>query len=383
MTGISIQLQFVLFSALGCYSSICLAREGYSSRQDLSPLLTGLLCQVESLPTDSLPADKIETLSFRALSLKIFDAQIEGFRVESEGEQELSLELLQKMAVQHKKRSYNGLAMGFCPSAKGRKKSAWVAYTPAPTPVVLAEHQIFLPKEVPKYCRSIVAYTAQRDRGRAEKIDLETRTAVIDLPKSFEGTLSYTCQSAEKNGLLPKLWYLIPIGEGPREIPPLWEQAMRRTRESSEETLFRWMELIRQREGLLPLPSPSTFQKEIDLSSNQDRFPGLDSLLREMVFPVDFSESFFLRKEPTKEVIDHDTQAIKKLKQYFESQKAQLLGEERSVGRDFKEMAWLLWNSPRHRNLLLHPKANFMAAKITKLDDQRTLLILIFARTNH
>jgi hypothetical protein len=57
-----------------------------------------------------------------------------------------------------------------------------------------------------------------------------------------------------------------------------------------------------------------------------------------------------------------------------------LLGEDRSRARSLEEALTLLWLSPLHRNLLLHPDAKYLGINVNQ--DQDTFVDLLVAKLN-
>ena len=77
--------------------------------------------------------------------------------------------------------------------------------------------------------------------------------------------------------------------------------------------------------------------------------------------------------------VRHDRRQLRQERKTLSEHELELLGENRVEGVSYEEMAWLLWNSPRHRNLLLNPKATHVSIG-DKVKNQRSLAVLVFAK---
>lgn len=77
--------------------------------------------------------------------------------------------------------------------------------------------------------------------------------------------------------------------------------------------------------------------------------------------------------------VKHDRQLLGKLREQLSLHDIKFLGENRVIGSNAFEMAWLLWQSPRHRSLLLHDKADYLSVKFNQTSTQK-LGVLVFAK---
>ena len=157
-----------------------------------------------------------------------------------------------------------------------------------------------------------------------------------------EGTLSITCKPRSKiEG--HELWALLPIKEPSNDFPVMSMV------NSDPKSLKGWVNVIRQQKGLLELTD-----KDPNLKVSSER----------------------LSKRLT---VRHDRRILNKEKKRLKDLNIQLLGENRVIANDTKEMAWLLWNSPRHRNLVLHSKATHFSLA-TKTVRKKSLAVIVFAK---
>ncbi len=175
------------------------------------------------------------------------------------------------------------------------------------------------------WCRGVRFDFVDRDRGRKNpyKIGQKIRS---------DGVVSVTCWPLDRNKG-PELWYLMPVGKGPyRGVLNV---------EALERGLFTWINSVRQREGQAPLKVGVLTPKQI--------------------------------KSLAATGLVHQREILLSLKQEFEQKGFSFVGEDRVIGRSLPEKAWLLWNSPRHRDLLLHPEATHAVL----IDDGELTVVIV------
>jgi hypothetical protein len=66
-------------------------------------------------------------------------------------------------------------------------------------------------------------------------------------------------------------------------------------------------------------------------------------------------------------------------KRLLAKRKINILGENRVKATTNEQMAWLLWFSPTHRQLLLHKKATALGFDVARLQHEK-LLVLVLAK---
>lgn len=85
-------------------------------------------------------------------------------------------------------------------------------------------------------------------------------------------------------------------------------------------------------------------------------------------------EASVLAIDPT---LTHNRAMLRKVGDSLDAGNVRLIGEDRVKGRTAEVMAWLLWNSPRHRALLLDKSATVAGLAVKDLRDE-TLVVLVF-----
>jgi hypothetical protein len=79
--------------------------------------------------------------------------------------------------------------------------------------------------------------------------------------------------------------------------------------------------------------------------------------------------------------LSHDRLLLKKTAALLEdTAKLRLIGEDRVKGKDAHAMAWLWWNSPRHRSLILNTEATAAGLAARGLGEEQ-LAVLAVATT--
>ena len=174
-----------------------------------------------------------------------------------------------------------------------------------------------------QWCRATAVHVTHRAGGRS-----------VPFQKELDGTGSVTCWPLDKE-LGPELWYLFPVGLGPLPTVP--------SENSLALGLTTWVQDIRNRHKLSRL-------EPIELHA-------------ETVAKISTGG------------LAHRRPVLKALKRDLEKRGLNLTGEDRVKGATLAEKAWLLWNSPRHRDLLLAPNARYLS-----VIDRGDLTVLILAQ---
>lgn len=330
---------FRLFLSLLTLTSLFEARGAelpLQIREDLIAKLGPLLCTQKLSPQSSI-AD--------ILGYGIFDAGIQFLILDSK--KPLSHPKLnhaaQKITRDH---DHLGYAYGFC-----AKNSYWIATTPAPVRIERTRKKIILPlRELARYCRRYRVDFAEADFGRPRSIlktpvEKGTHKAHISTTLLPRGSMSLSCEPRPSQTVPSLLWALWPINKGPYDAPPLIKQF-----DDKADNLFLWSNQIRDLMGLPPLALKAEALEQIAHS--------------------------LLKKNPT---IHHNRKAIKKVAHELKRQKGRFIGENRVRARSFSDAAWLLWNSPPHRSLLLHKRATHLATASRKVNHDQ-LSVMVFAR---
>jgi hypothetical protein len=79
--------------------------------------------------------------------------------------------------------------------------------------------------------------------------------------------------------------------------------------------------------------------------------------------------------------IRHDRRELRRIHQTLSRHQFTFLGENRVKAASFRDMAWLLWFSPRHRSLLLDAEATHMGWQVSKQGTEYHAVMLL-ARQN-
>jgi uncharacterized protein YkwD len=140
----------------------------------------------------------------------------------------------------------------------------------------------------------------------------------------------------------PVLWYLTPLFGGPQTLPPESEAL---SHGELSRSLALWINKIRYKEGLKALH----FDRDLEI------FAG------------------FLAKNGS---LMHDRYQLKSIFHKMKDSHVSPLGEDRVRAPDALTMAWLLWNSPRHRGLLLSPEATAIGVGSRTLGAESLAVIL-------
>ena len=302
-------------------------------RADVTRMFGGIAC-----------ADAQDDRPMAAWKAGLFDAQLDGRRADLGAGRAPTLdELSRKGHALARVRRYLGYAAGLCKDGSG-----WALALPAPAPLVIdAKGKISIPKVIASLCESFRVDFAPAGGGAPRELG-----SILSVePKGLgDGVLGVTCQPPRPRFQGPVLWYLAPIGRGPENAVPaaaaLAAAAGQDPAAGQAARLMSWVNAIRRAETLRPL----AFKKEIN------------------------EEASVLAIDPT---LMHDRAMLKKVGASLEDVNVRLVGEDRVKGQSVDAMAWLLWNSPRHRDLLLNKTAT-SAGIAMRTQGGQTLAILVF-----
>ncbi len=303
-------------------------------RRDLSSALGPLMCANQ--PPDS------KTL----WQMGIFDAQMEGLRLSSEvyGKDVLLATARKKSRILARMRHFGGHAYGVCSDGS----RAWGLAVPSPEAISpLSERgRVTLPvASLKARCESFRVDFANENGGQPKAIQLvKNESAVISA--MGRGVLSITCQPKTPHWQGPVLWALMPSSKGlDFKVPDLLESQPR----SIDDGLSHWIGQIRAKEGLAPLIIHSELQRYAELLA-------IDGSLR------------------------HNRTQLNVVARKLRNTTISPLGEDRVRARDLASMVWLLWNSPRHRGLLLDPAASSLGIGTKNLGSE-TLAVILTGKT--
>ena len=285
----------------------------------------------------------------------IYDAQLQAHFMTPKPGMIASDQLMGRAAaILAERASHNGFDYGLCPA----QSSGWVITSPAAGDFVQRKNpqSILLSwSAVRPYCQEAhIDYVAAAS-GRARNLLVLThadlsREIKLDATLLADGTISVTCYPLYGKNLGPELWYLVPVKEGPPAVTP-GSETLAQTEALYAPTLLRWINELRASAGVAAVsPLANSHARRLD---------------RRLLAQNDS--------------IHHDIQHLKSVQTMLQRSGGAFIGEDRVKGQDLSEMAWLLWNSPRHRDLLLNTKADSLA--VSQINDKtQRLLVLTFAK---
>lgn len=309
------------------------------TRRDLAPAFGKYLCQNQTTPYT------VEMLWAQG----IYDAQIEGQTLKGDSAQKLPEQMLPKIAERFAaKNQHGGYAAGRCD-----QNSLWVVSTPSPSRLATLENNsvIIDVAQAREKCKNIVVDYAAAKGGKPRSLNFDNtlNRASIHLNLLDAGTLSITCKPKEPSWLGPMVWYLFPVNKGPLALVPHVD--LLETPQSEDgQRLLAWINAVRTDQSLPPLAI---------------EHPQLNLVAQE-----------FVNKNNT---VRHDLRHFQFAQKKLQKLLAKFVGENRVRAGDIKTMAWLLWNSPQHRAMLLHQNATHVSVAMQNLKDEK-LAVLAFAQ---
>ena len=292
-------------------------------RKDLSGKLGKILC-----------TDRKALSTELSWQYGLNDAQLEGrfFLPRKGGDLTTPQEMVKRARSLAKRMHHHGYAGGSCPDGSG-----WAVSVPSPVEMQAVSKgvQILPLAELKAHCADIAVDFAPSTPGLGKSLNSSHQN--LALKGLGAGTLSVSCLPKTPAWQGSVMWFLEPINtHAVAEIPGnrIFDHA-----DAPEVALTRWVNEIRKIAQLKPV---------LYGNSGMAQATNLLSLGSSII---------------------HNRNLYKNAETLLAGQKFSLLGEDRVKGSTIKEMAWHLWNSPRHRRLLLNAKATHLGIALQKQYD--------------
>lgn len=286
---------------------------------------------------------------FNAWLSQMFDAQIEVQTLTPKKPGAITDDQLATAAVAlAKKLNHNGYQFGRC-----RDDALWVITTPAPHAIQREANGnlSFSTSDFRDYCEYIALDYVAKESGRPRAI---IKTPSLNRQEKYQanltllgdGVASLTCQPRYPKWQGPVLWYLWPIKKGPGSFVPD-EELLAQDQLPHAVVLANWINTVRKKEGLNALETdhPKLQRAADELLKNQ--------------------------------TLKHNRTVLFDLQKHLAKFDMTLIGENRVRATTPKEMAWLLWHSPRHRGLLLEKNAKYLTVVTQPLKADHLTVIVI------
>jgi uncharacterized protein YkwD len=318
------------------------AAETVLPRHDLDSKLAAVLCASAKRPS---------ALPFTAWRHGVYDAQIEGQLLRrtdgGKGRLEDAFDTARSLS---RVLRYRGLVAGACPDG-----SLFAAVTPSGKPLGVAGTRVEIPTvELAAHCREWRVDYAPAHGGKPRR--LAPLGVAIETKPLKSGVLSVTCQPERPSWQGPVMWFLFPVGDGPgTEVPYLKgiavdKEAAGGDLEALQSALATWLNQVRAGEGLRALTLNKDLSQEADLLAIDGKLTHNRTLLKHSAAMLNGKHWHFL-------------------------------GENRAKGGSLRDLTWLLWNSPRHRELLLSEAATGVGIGVKKIGPQY-FTVLVMGQSN-
>lgn len=316
-------LAALLFTA-AAFSGNSLAYGEPQERKDLAEKLQAVLC-----------SEHPDLTAQKTLSLGIHDAQIDARLVESVAGNFVSARMLTKKAkALASMKHFHGYALGICGERKG-----WVAAIPAPAPLSSTGTGFTYDlNALKRSCRAYRVDYAALHGGTSVKVPT---SGSIDAKKLGAGMVEVTCQPSFPRWIGPVVWYLAPTSG---QFAAMTSD--RKTSASDSQTLSAWISAVRKNESLEPLVSSDALANAAELLS------------------IDTS-------------VTHNRSNTDGLRSRVKaSSSLEILGELRVRGQNVDDLIWMLWHSPRHRDLILANKATNIGLHVKSVGTELLAVVL-------
>ena len=281
-------------------------------RDDLPREFNSLMCE-----------GSLGSLPQIAWSLGVYDAQLEGQFLSRIGLKKLDpLTVAQRAQTLAVMQRAGGYAHGLCDD--GRR--GWIMALPAPAPILsLGAHTLQLPSEaIADRCQSFrIDFAGNQDFFPRQ---LQANNGQLHTIGLGDGVISLTCQPKAPHWQGPVLWFLYPVGKQPSKVVPAADAL---TALDGLNSLHRWVNKIRDMAHLTPLATHEALNDAADKLA------------------VDRS-------------LTHNRTLLKGAAKLLGELDINMLSEDRIKGPNIQTIAWLLWNSPRHRESLLKRDATML-----------------------
>ncbi|MEY4631096.1 MAG: hypothetical protein RIQ81_1216 [Pseudomonadota bacterium] len=291
-----------------------------------------------------------EAAKARALwSSGIHDADVDFFTATTPLTESAARQALAKHSASNRR----SFAFGECPTEnkkRGQSPRAWVAAFRAPTAPIIEGEKIALPPGTG--CRDFfVRSLGPAGRSSGVQVQMDGKFAI----PAADGTVTVTCSHDEKDKTIsrhgPELWFAFPAGKGPAAEVPGRNSIL--AQKDPAAGFIVWINHLRAIEKLPPV-EPVTFKGAPNLTRNATAL--------------------------------HDRKQLAKIADLAKKQHGLTLsGEDRVMAKTRDDAMWLLWNSPRHRDLLLAPEATQIMVQASQNNEHGLLItsLIFFSGDKH
>jgi uncharacterized protein YkwD len=249
----------------------------------------------------------------------VYDAQVQFISLSlTEGKQKLKLDQVKQRSTKAAIDQHQfGMSYGLCDEFSG-----WIALFPSPEGFKIENDRLQISKTTWASCEpnSMKVAFALEGKGRSFSIPI-IQAGLATLP-SQKGYVSVSCVPKVKIESGSRELALIPTGGA-----TLTELDHVSLKVNTAEGLLAWINDKRHDDQLPPLSMSSDLEQGVKvLASNHS--------------------------------IEHNLKMMNSLKMDFQKRGFDLMGENRAMGATIRDVASLFWRSPKHRDVLLDPKAS-------------------------
>ncbi|NRA45899.1 MAG: hypothetical protein HRU09_13160 [Oligoflexales bacterium] len=307
------------------------AAKDYSVRKVLASSLQESLCQKQ------FDEDELHEIAW---SQGIYDAAIEVRMINRKDKGALSTGKLRAFAIWQMKQNYHhGFGFGKC-----SKERAFTLSVPSRKAITFAKNGKSLSLPMTRHsCKRVYAQHVAEKGGLSKKLKF-SRHGRIKIAKLDPGMLSISCQPKHPKWLGPILWFLVPIKL--KQFPEVPSQELFSSTQNAQQQLQTWVNHVRRHESLVPL----NFTKKV---------------LKDAASELAVSKMLF-----------HDRSVMKQVKSTLKGEDLKPLGEDRAKASTLPRIAWLLWHSPAHRDLILNKDADLAGMSLSKEGGQYFMVLM-------
>jgi hypothetical protein len=257
--------------------------------------------------------------------MKLYDAQVEGLRLQPTDGSKLSEQFFLKRAKSLARTlGFKGYGYGRCAKGEG-----WVAAFPSSRPLQVTATGVQVSKDL---CPQMKGYWAEAVKGRSKTLDMEIvkDQLLFKFPQSVLGYFVIECALGQ--GRSQELFFG-NFGGAAASFSVLLDQSKPR-----DHQVLEWVNGLRKASGLKGVTRP----------------------------PGELGQKFqaVIKDLAKSERVQHDFKSLSRWSDLLLKDGILLNGEVRSKSTTLEKALSLLWMSPRHRDLILDEKAYFFDAFI-------------------
>ena len=307
---------------------------GMTHRTDLDKWMQSVLCHEKKEEQDFISS---------AWDFQVFDV---GMRIKKIVAKNSTLKksFLKSQAIELMQKNYHlSYSYGLCSN-----KTGWILSSPALNSIQYSSNSIKVEEEpLRKHCRSYSLNYVRPSSGRSTTIVLK-KDATLKFDH-LHGFVSLRCYPKTPNWLGPVGWFLIPINLNKLPSLPLHE-LLTDKKYSQQQRMQNWINGLRLKNDL------NFINFDHKMINNAVKYLSVQ------------------------DTILHNHKLMGRVEHFLANHKFKAIGENRVIAKSLNQLAWSLWYSPSHRDLLLSEEGQLGALNLISNDKSNFMVFLLAAK---